>query len=348
MGREVRQLTVTAAGDRHAPLAAEWTGWRKTPHLGYGLAVVAFFAAFLLRFALGKALPPGLPFVTFFPAVLLTAFVAGLGPGLLVALASGIAAWFFFLPPERSFGLGWDAALALGLYAFVIGANLAVIHAMQKATDRLRAERRRSAELAAQRELLFTELQHRVSNNLQVVSGLMTLQKATVADPQARAALAEASARLILIAKLHRKLHDPAAGLDFKTFLEDLCQDVRETAGVDCVACRVTAPEGIPLPTDKAVPIALIVTELLSNALEHGFAGRVEGTLSLDFRPHGLDPDLMLLTVRDDGKGLPAGFDLERTDSLGLRIVRSLAQQIGARFEMLNDHGALCRLTFKP
>ena len=81
---------------------------RKTRHLGYGLAVVAFFAAFLLRYALDKALPPGLPFVTFFPAVLLTAFVAGLGPGLLVALASGISAWFFFLPVERSFVLQAD------------------------------------------------------------------------------------------------------------------------------------------------------------------------------------------------------------------------------------------------
>ncbi|HEX8663832.1 MAG TPA: DUF4118 domain-containing protein, partial [Beijerinckiaceae bacterium] len=198
----MRQLTVPAAGDLDAPLATGWTGWRKAPHLGYALAVVAFFAAFLSRYALDKALPPGLPFVTFFPAVLLTAFVAGLGPGLLVALASGVAAWFFFLPPERSFTLGWDAALALGLYAVVIGLNLAVIHAMQTAADRLRAERRRSAELAAQRELLFTELQHRVSNNLPVVSGLMALQKATVSDPQARAALAEASARLILIAKL--------------------------------------------------------------------------------------------------------------------------------------------------
>ena len=343
----MRQLTVPAAGDLEASFAARWIDWRRTPHLGYGLAVVAFFAAFLLRFALDRALPPGLPFVTFFPAVLLTAFVAGLGPGLLVALASGAAAWFFFLPPERSFALNAGALLALGLYGLVIGVNLAVIHAMQAAADRLRAERRRNADLAAHRELLFTELQHRISNNLQVVSGLMTLQKATVSDPQARAALAEASARLILIAKLHRKLHDPAAGLDFRTFLEDLCQDVRETAGVDCVACRVSAPEGIPLPTDKAVPIALIVTELLSNSLEHGLAGRTEGTLALDLRPHGLEPDLMLLTVRDDGTGLPDGFDLEQTNSLGLRIVRSLAQQIGARFEMLSDRGAICRLTFK-
>ncbi|HEX8165193.1 MAG TPA: histidine kinase dimerization/phosphoacceptor domain -containing protein [Beijerinckiaceae bacterium] len=341
------QLTATAADDLDASFATRWMGWRQAPHLGYGLAVVTFFAAFLLRFALDEALPPGLPFVTFFPAVLLTAFVAGLGPGLLVALASGVAAWFFFLPPARSFGLDAGALLALGLYGFVIAANLAVIHAMQTAADRLQAERRRNANLAAHRELLFTELQHRVSNNLQVVSGLMTLQKATVADPQARAALAEASARLILIAKLHRKLHDPAAGLDFKAFLEDLCQDVRETAGVDCIACRVSAPEGLPLPSDKAVPIALIVVELLSNALEHGLAGRSEGTLSLDLRPHGLEPELMLLTVRDDGAGLPDGFDVERTNSLGLRIVRSLAQQIGARLEMLSDHGAICRLTFK-
>lgn len=347
MSEEVQQLTGRMAGDLDRPFVSRWAGWRSAPLRGYGFAVAAFLAAFLLRWALDKALPPGFPFVTFFPVVLVTAFIAGLGPGVLVAAASTLAAWYFFLPPARSFTIDLAAALALGLYILVIALNLFMIHFMQATADRLRAERRRSADLAAHRELLFTELQHRISNNLQVVSGLMNLQKASIADPHARAALSEASARLILIAKLHRKLHDPSTELDFKTFLEDLCEDVRLASGVDCVSCKVTAPDGIALPNDKAVPIALIVTELLSNSLEHGLAGRTDGTLGLDLRPHGEHPELMLLTVRDDGGGLPDGFDVEKANSLGLRIVRSLAQQIGAKLEMLSDHGAICRLAFK-
>jgi two-component system, sensor histidine kinase PdtaS len=321
--------------------------WRHSPLSAYGFGVAAFALAFVARFFLNGILPAGFPFVTFVPMIALTAFVAGLGPGILVTVLSAAAAWYVFIPPRYSFDLTPEGALALAIFLATSAIVVAIIHIMHSALARLRAERARSAQLAEQREILFAELQHRISNNLQVVSALMSLQKSSLSDEQARQALSEASQRLALIAKLNRKLHDPAnAGLDLKEFLRELCQDVSRAAGIEDAGCHVKGVEGVALPADKAVPLALIVTELLNNSIEHGFAGGGPGELHMDLERSGADE--IVLTVQDNGHGLPAGFDLKHARSLGLRIVQSLAQQIGARLEFFSDGGTTCRLTFAP
>ena len=319
----------------------------RSPILRHGFAVLAFAIAFLVRWQLDPVLPPGFPFLTFFPAIILTSFIAGLGPGILAAVLGTVASWYVFVPPAFSFALTPESALALAFFVISIAITMAIIQVMQGALSRLGDEQARSARLAEQRELLFTELQHRISNNLQVVSALMNLQRSGLSDAQARQALSEASQRLALIAKLNRKLHDPAnAGLDLKAFLRELCQDVSEAAGITDPGCNVKGPDGVALPADKAVPLALIVTELLNNSIEHGFAGRETGDLRMALERAG--DEAIVLTVQDNGHGLPAGFDPRQGKSLGLRIVQSLAQQIGARLEMFSDEGTTCRLTFVP
>lgn len=321
--------------------------WRHSPLPAYGFGVVAFVLAFLTRLHLNGILPDGFPFITFLPVIVLTAFISGLGPGIIVTVLSALTAWYVFIPPAYSFVLTKEDAIALALFMATAVIVVAVIHAMHSALARLRTERAKSAQLAEQRELLFAELQHRISNNLQVVSALMTLQKSSLNDEQARQALSEASQRLGLIAKLNRKLHDPAnAGLDLKEFLRELCHDVSRAAGIEDAGCHVKGIEGVALPADKAVPLALIVTELLNNSIEHGFAGRELRELHMDLERSSTDE--IVLTVQDNGHGLPAGFDLKQATSLGLRIVQSLAQQIGARLEIFSDKGTTCRLTFAP
>jgi two-component system, sensor histidine kinase PdtaS len=239
-----------------------------------------------------------------------------------------------------------ESTLALVFFVIIIGIDIAIIHAMQVALARLRLERARSGQLAEQHKVLFTELQHRISNNLQVVSAMLSLQKTSLSDRHARQALSDASQRLLLVAKLNRKLHDPdIAGLDLKEFLRELCHDVSQAAGIEDAGCNVKGPEGVSLTAEKAVPLALIVAELLSNSIEHGFADREPGQLRMDLERSA---DEIVLTVQDNGNGLPAGFDLRQAKSLGLRIVQSLAQQIDARLEMFNDQGTTCRLTFAP
>lgn len=216
---------------------------------------------------------------------------------------------------------------------------------MRQALDQLDAERIKSKALAEQRETLFRELQHRVSNNLSIVSALLNLARAEVTDEKAQQALNEAATRLALIAKIHRRLHDPAGSQRrFGPFIEELCRDVLEAAGASNVVCLVSATEAT-VPPDKLIPVALIVTELISNALEHGLAGGSRGTIRIDLTPEGTD---QVLTVADDGKGLPPDFSLETASGLGLRIVQALSRQIDGRFAMEGGNGTTCRIVFQP
>ncbi|WP_442880050.1 DUF4118 domain-containing protein [Aurantimonas sp. A2-1-M11] len=119
------------------------------------------------------------PYLTFFPAVIITTFLAGTAPGALVGILGGLAAWYFFIPPFDSFGLTGGSLLALAFYVFIVAVDIALIHWMHVALDRLTIEKEATARYANERDLLFRELQHRVSNNLAVVSALLTRRLAS-------------------------------------------------------------------------------------------------------------------------------------------------------------------------
>ena len=318
---------------------------RDNPIGAWGIAVATFLAATALRFSLNDQLPFGIPYLTFFPAVILTAFLAGLVPSIAVGVVSGFTAWYFFLPPYRSFELQFDTALSLLIFIGVVAVDIAVIHFMYQALDELNREKERSANLAEQRELMFRELQHRVSNNLGVVSALLNLQRAGIKDEKAQQALAEAATRLALISKIDRKLHDPAsAGLSLGAFIEELCHDVLEASGARNVVCLVSAVD-TKLSSEKAVPFSLIVAELISNALEHGFGEGTSGTIRVDLTSAGEEH---VLTVADDGNGIPEEFSIEAAAGMGLTIVQSLAAQLDGSFDMRQQGDrTICRLTFQ-
>jgi two-component sensor histidine kinase len=164
-----------------------------------------------------------------------------------------------------------------------------------------------------------------------------------VKDENARQALTEAATRLALISKIHRKLHDPAgAQLRFGAFTEELCRDVLDAAGAKNIVCLVSAADA-QIQDDKLIPLALIVTELISNALEHGFSGRAKGTIKIDLSATGAE---QILTISDDGNGLPDDFSLEAASGLGLRIVQALAQQIEGSFAIEGGSGTTWRIVF--
>jgi K+-sensing histidine kinase KdpD len=175
---------------------------------GYAAALALSLVALTARWGLGDAFPPGFPFLTFFPAVVLSGFLFGRGPGILSAVLCGLLAWYFFIPPAMSFALVPGAGLALGFYVGVVSVDLLLIDWMQRGTARLRLERERSQMLAERSQLLFSELQHRVSNNLQMVGAVLALQQRSVSDPAARQALADAGGKLQTIGRIQRQLYD--------------------------------------------------------------------------------------------------------------------------------------------
>lgn len=318
------------------------------PWIGYGVAILLTAFATWLRFEIADWLPTGFPYVTFFPAVIVTAFIFGLRPGILTGAMGLLAAWYWFIPPFGVFDLSFNTAVALAFYVFIVTVDITLVHLMQRANCDLLIERRRTIELADNRETLFRELQHRVGNNLQMVSSLIALQKRKLTDDSARTALDEASRRLGLVGRIHRQLYDPAgAQLGLAAYIDQISQDVIAASGRDNVTYSFDAQSDPALPADKAIPTALVVAEALNNAIEHGFGAGGGGHVIVTVAPihEGVS-----VTIADDGKGLPAGFDLEASDSLGLKIARTLALSLGGRFTMTAapiGRGTLARLEIR-
>lgn len=129
--------------------------------------------------------------------------------GTITAILSGVAAWYWFIPPA-GFTVDQGTAVALLFYAFITGTEVTLVHWMQRANRQALAEREANAHLAETQTLLFRELQHRVSNNLQMVAALLNLQRRRVKDAEAREALDEAARRLGVVGRISRKLYDPA------------------------------------------------------------------------------------------------------------------------------------------
>jgi two-component sensor histidine kinase len=185
------------------------------------------------------------------------------------------------------------------------------------------------------KDATIREIHHRVKNNLQTVAALLRLQARRLSSPEARAALEESVRRVSSIALVHETLslaHDEVA--DFDEIADQILAMVAEVSIPEAaVAHRRTGSFGV-LTAQVATPLALVLTELLQNAVEHGLgagggvihvdarvtAGVADATGDDDVEP----PSRLLVVVGDDGGGLPAGFDIEASPRLGLQIVRTL------------------------
>lgn len=317
---------------------------RRNSLVGYGFALGAFAIALILRFGLQSELPPGFPYLTFFPAIILTTFLAGTRPGLLCAALSGLAAWYWFVPPFASFEIDYHTAVALGFYVFIVAVDIAVIDGMVRATERLNAERATSARMAEEHRILFAELQHRVANNMTFVAAILSLQKRKVAADPAAAAVVfdEAVRRLEVMGRLHRKLHDPAAlEKPIGEYLRELCTELLEAGGAQHISCVVRA-EDVRLDLSRLTALSLMIVEVVTNSLKHAFNGRSGGTISLDLER--IEGGRYALTIADDGPGMP--LTKPGQASLGLKIVQGLAAQLEARVSTPPTAGATTVIEF--
>ena len=313
------------------------------PVLAYGCAVAICGLAFLVRLFAMPKVPIGYPYVSFFPAVILSTFLFGIGPGIVAGVLCGFLAWYVFIPPLYEAKLTGAVVFALGFYSLVVAIDVLLVHWLQKTNRRLTCERERNRRLAERGELLFRELQHRVSNNLQVVSGLLSLQMRDISDQAAQVALEEGARRLALIGRIHRELYSPhGEQLHLAAFLEQLVADVIDASGKPGIGCQVEAEEDFDLASEAAVPMALIVAEAVANAIEHGFAGRQSGMILI--RATRAADGALELSVIDEGARLPADFDLATTDSLGLKLAQMLAQQLGGTFHLVGGNRTIAQL----
>jgi two-component sensor histidine kinase len=224
----------------------------------------------------------------------------------------------------------------------------AIDQAMAKARleferDRAEREMREAKERA---ELLLHEVNHRVANSLALVAALVQMQSKSITDPAAQEALRETQGRIHAIASVHRRLYTSAdvRSVEISEFLSSLLHDLEATmnASGHASTIRLTA-EAVEVPTDKAVSIGVIVTELLTNAFKYAYPGDTGGEIRVKFR--NTSPGKVTLTVEDDGVGW-AGEGPPKGTGLGSRIVTTTARGLGSAVEYLGTRGCCVSLEF--
>jgi len=213
-------------------------------------------------------------------------------------------------------------------------------------TERKQAERKLEESLR-EKELLLKEVHHRVKNNLQVITSLLTLQSRETDDQQVLDILNESQGRVRSIALVHEKLYQSSdlASIDFADYCRSLAAALFRSYGVnpDNISFAVD-DEGHSVSIDAAIPCGLIVSELLSNSLKYAFPDGRKGNIrvALEMKKNRE----YVLSVCDDGIGLPEGFALQKSESLGLKLVQTLAEQIGGRVKVRDLGGAAFEIVF--
>ena len=223
----------------------------------------------------------------------------------------------------------WDWAAARPAFFGVVMAIPAALCFISDITERKEIDRAIRLALK-EKEILLKEVHHRVKNNLQVISSLMSLQKSFVKDPTLVQVLEESQSRIATMSYIHESLyrHTDFSSISFADYLQRLSANlIHSYSTPDCEVALQSAFEDVYLTLDQAIPSGLIVNELVSNSLKYAFKGRKRGVVFL--RVAKLDGRIEI-EVRDDGVGLPDDFSLNKNESLGLYLIQALSEQLEA------------------
>jgi PAS domain S-box-containing protein len=191
-----------------------------------------------------------------------------------------------------------------------------------------------------EKEVLLREVHHRVKNNMQVISSLLTLQAERARNEQVRQTLLDSHQRILAMAMIHEALYDSPnlAALDLSAYVKSLADHLQGIYSGQADIAIIPEVDNIQLSIDQAVPCGLIINELVSNAFKHAFPGGRRGTVQI--RIFALDEAEVVLEVRDDGVGLAAELDLRNPPSLGLRLVQGLLKyQLRGSLKVVIDGG---------
>lgn len=264
---------------------------------------------------------------------------------------------FFESPQARPMGIGRDLfaqradgtefPVEIGLNPIETEDGAMVLASIIDITERRKAQQK--LENALQEKIvLLNEVHHRVKNNLQVISSLLNLQATHAADPRLSSILNETKSHVRAMALTHQLLYERKdfTRIDLGEYLERLARLL--TSSYSESSSRVTLRPIMPsepqyIDMERAVPCALVVNELVTNAFKHAFPDGRAGEIAIELR--AVD-DALELTVSDNGIGLPANFDLATVKSLGLQLVPLLIDQAGGQFSVSSQNGARVTLRF--
>lgn len=260
-----------------------------------------------------------------------TPVVAGAG----IAKAAVLAPWYSRLLRSGAILLG--SLVVLGLFgAFTLRGFARDEHRKQE----IEAANQRLQGALVDRDILLQEVHHRVKNNLQIISSLLSMESMR-AQPQARPGYEDSLRRIQAMGLVHDLLYrsQDFARVEMGTYLRRLAEAVAKQ--VEGVTISVEGDD-LALHLDRAVPMAMLTAEIISNAVKHGFPGGKTGHVRVHLRQDGEE---IVLTVADDGIGLPPDFDSRRQKSLGMTLIHNLTRQLDGRIEIIGNGGTTATLT---
>lgn len=274
----------------------------------------------------------------------------------LSVMVIGFGLWYFYVNKEGQFTLSQTLITNVNLINLVGTASIIIIivvyysrvlhmrdEILQNNMIALQAKNKEIIAHQKKQELLIKEIHHRVKNNLQIISSLMSLQSNSVKDERVLEVLNQSRARVQAIAMIHQKLYqnDMVGQVDFKSYLADILSTQQLIN--DKLDCDLESAE-VFLHLDIAIPLGIIVSELMTNALKHAFVGVEFPCLNVKLYSNN---EAYTLIIKDNGIGLNEEFDLKNPTSLGMEIIMVLIDQIDAELIVSNDVGACFTIKFK-
>jgi PAS domain S-box-containing protein len=227
---------------------------------------------------------------------------------------------------------------------------------LSRANTRLMAEidARTQAEGAIKRsleekDLLLREIHHRVKNNLQIISSLLSLQSRTISDEKVLESLRESQSRVRAMALVHERIYRShnISDIDLKEYLNFLTKQIFSFYNIQHSRIVITVTmDDIPVDIDTVIPVGLIMNELVSNSLKHAFTDGRNGIISIECMRQ--EPDTLRFIYHDNGVGFPFGFDWKNTESLGLRLVNNLVDQLNGTIDMGTGEGTTFIVDIRP
>ncbi len=199
-----------------------------------------------------------------------------------------------------------------------------------------------------EKEILIREINHRVKNNLQVMSSLIALQTELFRDEEDKLLMQETQRRIHTMAYLHNLVYrsEDYSSVDLAAYVSEIAGNLKGSFGVRPEKIGVGLElEKVPVSLATALPVGLIASELVSNSLKYAFPGLSSGNVTVGLHRDG---DMVRLTVQDNGCGLPEGFSIKEAKTLGWILIQSLSRQIGATLELMPGAGTGVSVTFPP
>jgi len=221
-----------------------------------------------------------------------------------------------------------------------------VVAVYEDVTERKQAEEQIQKDLK-EKVVLLKEIHHRVKNNMNVITSLLSLQSTKINNKeQAMAAFEESRNRIYSMALVHEQLYgsDNLSKIDMKPYIKTISLKLKQFYAIDKDIALELMVNNVFLDVTYAVPCGLILNELITNAYKHAFPGRKSGRIKIAFRQ--LKDKSYKLTVQDYGVGLPEKVDIETSDTLGLELVNILTEQIEAKLEIRRTKGTTFIIRF--